>query len=398
MPETTMTIEDQPLKPEQIDEIFEFLSEKPEIVNLNLINCDLSADFIQALSEKIPSTNIEHLGLSNNKLNPRCAEILCQIRGLDSLDVSNNRIGAKGLKHFAEATFKSINLKNNLVMVNDGHALDGIADNPHIESLDLTCNFLGPNSGAVLARSTSLKRLKAVSCHLGDRGAEVFASSSLEFLDITNNDISPDGVRALSTTTTLKELVINRNQVKDAGLAFVDHPTLRRLNLGYTNLTEDCILPLANSNLAFISFEDQPVDSEIVEALVQNPSMTSVDLTRCSLTAECIDILCNSEKTRTLILKGNDLDEDTALKFTKAKGIIETLDLRDNPSLSQEVLDTLSKCEHIHNVLIGNEFSLEEVQQNSSRPSQGGLFATTGPMVSNQQPTDEKSSALSPNT
>ena len=150
---------------------------------------------------------------------------------ITKLDLSNNKLGARGAKALAHAPhLKSLTALD--LFYNDlrDAGVKALASSPKLKdltALDLSHNTIGDEGAKALARSPHLTRLTTLSLslnHLGPQGAYALAScahlNTLTTLNLIGNTIGAQGAKALAQSPHLRHLTtlhLNGNKIGAQG-------------------------------------------------------------------------------------------------------------------------------------------------------------------------------------
>jgi hypothetical protein len=178
-------------------------------------------------------------------------EALAQNDHIESLDLHSNAIGVKGAIELAQLT--------------------------RITSLDVGDNFIGTDGAKALAENTILRSLDVSFNEIGEEGAAAFAdNSTLRILSVFGNSLGyagcNDGARKLSYNKALTSLDIGGNNIGDVGAGYFadNNRTLKSLMVDDNNIEDVGAFWLAqNSTLTFVSIDGNEIDDEILDMLHQ---------------------------------------------------------------------------------------------------------------------------------
>jgi len=224
----------------------------PALKLLDVSNCGLLADAIEALLSGPLTHALEELRLQYNTLETSTGLALAKVpfTRLERLDLrkasAGPGMGSRGVQAILGSTWF-----HNIVVLKLGgagcglHGARAFADYSgpcQLQQLDLSQNNLDDNAADLLSHSLTLNQVEVLELQqnpaLGSKGFAALAQSphtqSLRALDLTECQVGPEGVGTLadpSRLPNLTNLVLNNNPVLDEGVKlFADAVHLERLS------------------------------------------------------------------------------------------------------------------------------------------------------------------------
>ncbi|CAG9310902.1 PPP1R37_1 [Blepharisma stoltei] len=259
--------------------IIEGLRNNQSLVSLNLSNNGLGTEGLDKLSQSISTSSLRMLGFSQNRIgNDGCSYISSLLAGnydgpcpLESLDISKNEIGTKGL---AKLFFS---LKGNTQL----HTLN-LEKNPFSTGLSSSCQQF-------LIENEHLKYLNLSGCELKSEGIHMLftglaKNKGLISLDISSNDIDDIGIEIIASgiagNQNLKLLDLSSNKIKNRGgcalaNAFKINRTLEDLNLkenSIKNIAGQLFSEVSryNTNILRLNLEANQINFKYFNEIKQN--------------------------------------------------------------------------------------------------------------------------------
>ncbi|MDF1683913.1 MAG: hypothetical protein P1U36_04565 [Legionellaceae bacterium] len=215
-----------------------------------LLNTTYVADNINDAIAYVATNNpaCTTLNLSNKHLRDpdviRLCEALAQNTHINLLDLSGNFIGCEGAVALAQiTTITSLDLSFNGIGEDGAVAL---AANTTLKLLNLGRNAIETGGTAAFADNTAIISLD-VSCNdLCDEAAFVLAyNDTIESLDISGNNISDEGAGEIAgRNTTLKSLNMANNYLSDEGAKYFENTLLESLNVEGNDISDEQLLML----------------------------------------------------------------------------------------------------------------------------------------------------------
>ena len=231
----------------------------------NVERLDLSSNNVgvlgtEALRKEFPYlSKLRYLDLSSNRLDPLAlAQALSHAPKLQGLDLSRNDLGHGGGMVFLETSLVFMQTLRHLNLSSNGICAEGamqILRSAHrMETLDLSCNDVGPVGAAALASALDgmpgLRSLDLSHNGIGAEGAEVLSATlrdmrHLESLRLAGNAVGDSGAAALASAfecmSSLRSVVLSANAIGDDGgvriaRALIRSTDLRLLDLGGNRL------------------------------------------------------------------------------------------------------------------------------------------------------------------
>jgi Ran GTPase-activating protein (RanGAP) involved in mRNA processing and transport len=235
---------------------------------------------------------------------------------LDSLDLSDNALGEKGIRACAAVVSHQKNLKH-IAFQNVGCSVHGCAavnellvHSGNLRSIHLLNNMSGcegaASIAAVISRCPMLEEFKMASSRVGSDGGMALAKAlatcgtNLRSIDLHDNPLTSEVAGALS------EVILS-------------HPQLSKINLNDTAL-EDSGIEKISLSLGRVAKNVKHLELEINEITPEGA-------------AEIARAINQMENLEYLNLKENELEDDGALEIAKALlGLkkLETVDMRTN--------------------------------------------------------------------
>ena len=187
------------------------------------------------------------------------APLLKKMAALESVVLSRNEIGDKGMEHLADSLGSAPRLKTlelnilNISFMGMGCVARGLNTMTALRELNMSRNPIGNNGMEHLANGLEkhipLAMLDLGDAQIGDKGMEYLARAlhkmtALEILKLNSNEVGNKGMEALSTAldnlTQLKNLQLKNNSIEDDGVehlsgALHSMKTLEVLNLSANN-------------------------------------------------------------------------------------------------------------------------------------------------------------------
>lgn len=249
-------------------------------------------------------------------------EFLKTNKTLESLDLTGNHVGPKGLACISEALKANGALKKLILRTNDlgpdgsRHLSEALKINKTIESLDLSNNDMGSEGSRfvceALATNRTIKRLDLNINNIDSEGARLVGealktNNTLEFLDLSLNKIGLMGAiyisDALTANKALKELVLNVDGFGVEGLKYLSDALKK--NKTIESLILDGNMVELNGNKAELEGMEY-----ICDALKVNKTLKVFGLAGVEISSEHVRHLSE-------VLKVNKTIKDFYLQFNK---------------------------------------------------------------------------------
>jgi Leucine-rich repeat (LRR) protein len=289
-----------------------------EIESIDLTNKGLSSnETIKVLNIlKNKKAPIKVLKLMYNRINETMG--LSFRSSLQSLDLSDNNIGAGEIKFKLPPSLNSLRLSSNnigdegvtgLTLPVSLQILDlsfnNIGDEGikslklpgSLQYLDLSFNNIGDEGVTGLKLSPLLKGLSLAANNLGAEGVKSLKLAvSLQSLDLSKNNISAEGVKGLKLPPSLKDLFLSFNNIGDEGVKWLELPTLlQALDLSTNNISDEGVSALLQkipkTNLTTIDLDYNPYNATAI-----NPNRIFQQIRqRQTLLKNCQNKLCYAE-------------------------------------------------------------------------------------------------------
>ncbi len=184
---------------------------------------------------------LEVLCLGNNDLNDECAAVFTDNTTLKHLDVSMNKITAKGISHLMSMRLEYLTLAFNPIGNSGAEAILQSNQKRPISITDMNlikCDIsdVGAEKLAII-QSPFLKKLSLRSNKISQLGAKAFGyyNPALSSLGLSFNFINDDGAESLANIKSLMELDLDYNDIKNPSylreLFLKKMPNLRYLSL-----------------------------------------------------------------------------------------------------------------------------------------------------------------------
>lgn len=227
------------------DAVVEGLPHLPNLTRLELEYCLLSDTDVAHLSDVLPSTRIQTLGLKANYITERGAQSLADnLTGsqLVNLYLEKNRIGPAGflalVRVLPQSRLRTLGCGENNIGAEELAVSELVVSlkDPRcrLQELGLSYNRLGPAGGqklgGVLAEAkTKLLALNLDHNNLGAEGVSALASAfpclRLEMLSLCHNGMGSRGAAALAKAfqqcPSLREVYLDGNQMGDTGCELI---------------------------------------------------------------------------------------------------------------------------------------------------------------------------------
>lgn len=114
-----------------------------------------------------------------------------------------------------------------------------LKNHPNTSHVNLDNNFLTSVGAQLLSEVKTLKSIYLIANHVGDKGAEALAHSSIEAIDLGDNQVNDQGAEALAQNKGLIYVYLPDNRITDKGaIAIATNKNITGLDLAY-NLIGD---------------------------------------------------------------------------------------------------------------------------------------------------------------
>jgi Leucine-rich repeat (LRR) protein len=294
------------------------------------------------------ATKLETLRLRNLNLSDESINELCPFENVRALDISGNRLSARGICRLSDLMPKV----ERLTFTNCSLSADGaraIREGwPDLTNLDLTGSTFNGNVLGYLNGLRNLTALELGSCGIHDR--DLLALNGLKRLKMINlswNEVSDFGISRLRLVD-VEELGLVATQVQGRSLQGCQH--LDRLMLGGTEVNDGSCLVLADlKSLRRLRLQSDRVTVIGVKKL-ENLRLTSLTLIDTPLTDEAISHLWKIETLERLVLW------DVGAAGENFEGIerltnLRWLELRRVP-VNDAVVAQLARCPSIESLYL----------------------------------------------
>jgi Ran GTPase-activating protein (RanGAP) involved in mRNA processing and transport len=287
-----------------------------------------------------------HLGRDNARL-LRIA--LCNIPGLQSLDLAFNDRGSVALAELAPALYHNTSIKELDMQWNDLNGMESatllrdiLRSNKTVTSLDLSWNYIGDTTGAFeriadgLGSNSTLLKIDLSNCALRDEGVSILAqtlgyrNTALQRLALDNNSITSTGVGVLLETMEqnshhITDLDLRHNStIGNEGASLIARslgnnalPNLTRLSLSHCGIGDDGFIALVsaleqNTSLIQVDLRYNPVYGHgfseraflaLAESLPEIKALQGVYLTWCTGLASAMPLLLAELRKNTSLFR-----------------------------------------------------------------------------------------------
>ena len=342
--------------------ILQALKQKSNVKILYLHNTFMTGKIVEELANVIKyNSDLEQLGLENNKLRPSATVILQALKEnsqLKVLNLSNNNMTGQVAEDLA-----------NVIQNNSG-----------LEELYVSNNNLGPSACMILQALKQKSNVKILYLHntfmtgkiVEELANVIKCNSNLEQLGLEDNKLGPSAtviLQALKENSQLKVLNLNNNNMtrqvaEDLANVIKNHCNLEKLFLANNNLGPSAIVILQallkNSKLNLLNLTSNNMTGEIAVDLVNviknNTDLEELSLSNNNLNSSAIVILQTlklNHQLSTLNMSNSFLTECTAAELVsviKNNPFITKLWLGDN-MLQSGVIDIAVSCKSLTHLL-----------------------------------------------
>ncbi len=268
-------------------EVFELLSQLPDLLSLNFADSSFSEQSLPAL-EKV-SSQLTSLDLRGCKLSDKATPTLARFTGLRALRFSGKNgytsIGDDGLAALAACKSLKVLALDDLWISTAG--LETLAELRDLEELYLAGTVVDDDSSRIIAGFPKLRKLRLARTQIGDPTLDALSvCTTLQELDLSENSlITNAGMAHLAKLTALKKLNLWRVQISDEGALLLAPLTkMEWLNLDNSKLS-DAGLPLLQNMtaLTFLHIGSTQVTEAGAPALFHLKALKDLKLTRTAL-------------------------------------------------------------------------------------------------------------------
>jgi len=281
------------------------------ITNIIIANCKIGIRGVTAFSSFFNNfKELTHLNICHNNIGPDGTKILAKALEncllLSHIDLSWNRIEDNGDDSLANVIallkIKHLNLCGNSICLQGLYKItEALSNNPVLEFLDFSWNYIEYNGVLSIAKMLALVKLKYLNLsgnRIDNRGIEKLAIAMLnypviEHINLNDNQMGPNGVNSLvkllNQSSYLKHLELCSNQLNDIGIEKLASALGQCTSLIYLNLSGNIIgniganklsLTLSNSTtLKHLDLSFNKIGTEGAESLA---SMLIFMLEQCS--------------------------------------------------------------------------------------------------------------------
>ena len=273
---------------------------------LNLMECKIDANGIEAMVSKSKWPNLCDLDLSSNEIGTRGCEVLAQNttwKNLKNLSLKSNEIKGSGINSLVQNKvwneLEVLNLRDSQAGDLGAIAIATSEHWKHLISLDLSQNNIGKEGGSAIASNTSwckLKRLNLSYNRISGQGIGKIAMniswSNLQSLAIADNKLGDEGAIAIGENTSwnnLDELRLSDNKIGDKGAIGLGSNTvwkkLRILDMTSNFIGDEGGVAIGGNmtwkNLQALYLGSNQLRSKSVAVMAENPTwekLMSLDL------------------------------------------------------------------------------------------------------------------------
>eukprot|EP01087_Luapelamoeba_hula_P012330 TRINITY_DN3429_c0_g4_i3.p1 TRINITY_DN3429_c0_g4~~TRINITY_DN3429_c0_g4_i3.p1 ORF type:complete len:1705 (+),score=283.87 TRINITY_DN3429_c0_g4_i3:276-5390(+) len=359
----------------------------PELTSLRWKIYEDESIVVRICKKMKKNTHLKQLFLLGNITNASCAaisQLLSESKTLEYLNLSQTKIGAKGIEKIAKGIKTNVTLRWLM-----------LTQTKHPQLNDVGINALA----AALRDNNTLTRLELTSFNITNVGAKALAgllltNKGLQVLKLSSNPFTNDGMkdlaRSLKFNTTLKQLYLDRMvrgdaNVSDKGALFMAHicgefnKTLDHLSFSQCTLDIKSVESLANMtttsgcglrNLQLASCNLSDAQLDVIGAVLrQNCALTSLDLSSNAINIDGLRRLHlqSNCKLQQLYLATNKLDDlccGELAEILRFNNGLEKLFLTENPAISARGLLALGNS-------IEYNFTLRSVMLNENDKGRG---------------------------
>ncbi|WP_247422718.1 GALA protein [Ralstonia pseudosolanacearum] len=242
---------------------------------------------------------------------------------LESLNVKGARLGDRGAALLADkmSSLKTLNVADGGISEVGAKKL---ADHKSLESLDMSGNRIDARGAQHLAASESIKTLRLCCCGVTDPGIHALADNPrLTSLDVSGNNIGDEALHALAASPSLAELDVSCNRpfttiplgqrVTEAGEMAValalgllkrEKPLVSlKADGNYFDDTAAEMLAYPPNGTLSLSLKSNLIEAAGAQKLAENPILKSLDLTQNKIDDEGVEALASSRSLRELVVR-----------------------------------------------------------------------------------------------
>jgi internalin A len=345
------------------------------LVGIDLISGRLSAND-EAMADLAAAKHLRKLLLGGAGITSKTIDIIATLENLEELTLRDTQVSDDDLGRLAKlAKLKTLNLPNSSRLSDKGverlpqskslrhlqltgnsvsdAAMPTVCRMQNIELLDVRgCNAITDAGLSQLASLPRLRVLRLGSDLIGDKTLQVVGRcKKLEVLTVENSGISNEGLSELRGLP-LKELSLARCfGVTDDGMKTIAAlGKLERLYLRDIGITDQGIKTLsAMKNLNTVRLIEIMAGDESAAALARLPRLKSLHFRQAMISAEGLEELAKSTSLAELVMEDCGLDNQGVASLAGLK-TLESLNLRDNPEISDEAIAALIKMSSLKQV------------------------------------------------
>ena len=332
--------------------ILQALKENSKLRILQLSSNSMAGQVAEDLASVIKTnSNLEQLGLGNNKLGSSAVVILqalTQNCRLKLLNLNNTNLTGEIAEYLARVIKNNSNLTylglaNNLLGISTAVILQALKENSKLEVLYLCNNNMtgqvAEDLAKVIKNNSGLKEIYLSHNCLRSSAVLILQAlkenSKLKILDLGNNNmtgvIAEELANVIKNNPSLEEIFLSHNDLKSSGVviiqALIRNSKLKVLNLNGNNMTGQVAKDLAhaiknNSGLAklYLSANDLKISMAVVlQAVNATSKLKILDLNNNNMTGQTAEDLANVIKNNSnlerLGLRNNKLGYSAAIIF-----------------------------------------------------------------------------------
>ncbi|KAG2378026.1 hypothetical protein C9374_008648 [Naegleria lovaniensis] len=299
------SLKDEILSMDQYILLFSNCPNLKNLTSLNVSNCKLKTETLQALLTSENVWNLSYLNLSDNDINMDIATTISKygrhFKQLTHLNLANCGFKPKTLKLIMHSPFvrnvKSIQLTGNTTVKKIAKILSTSKCQEQLVELNIgrICIY-SEGVKRIIETLNHIQSLNLHSCYIRDQGLKILASSPqlkhLTLLNCDGNLISDEGVKAIATSDymkNLKTLELESNTIGNEGVEYIASSPFMT-NLTFLNLqsnyriTEMGLKTLIQSdklkNLIQLHVPAQGKDVLMIDSTLSQ--LPKLDLSKCS--------------------------------------------------------------------------------------------------------------------
>lgn len=180
-----------------------------------------------------------------NRIRNQGAMILCKLPSLTKLDISFNLINDDCMQSFASSSVEVLCLAGNNI---GDRGAEILASSKTLVALDLSCTRITDRSLRALSENKHLNCLELASNDIGSDQLSYLANSGLKSLNIAYNDICSRGAIILSSSSSITELDVSGNEITSSGIvALARNSVLKNMTLSNNQIGIDGFSTLVNN-------------------------------------------------------------------------------------------------------------------------------------------------------